>query len=173
MPVLGTEMRWTGERPLGGNRGAGKDPPWPSLSNEEGYMYGIARPWFYRRTGWWMASIDGTKEKLAKGKTEQAATVDAALPDSNVGTRTLRSTGRSGGRYQKGERPNVRRLSLRASSPVGPISRRPVRRAGCILPPSARALSATLVSSRSCRPSRPRGARPSPRPAGCRCKGRA
>jgi integrase len=32
-----------------------------------------AKPWFYRQTGWWMAWIDGRKEKLAKGKANRKA----------------------------------------------------------------------------------------------------
>jgi integrase len=31
-------------------------------------MARIAKPWFYRQTGWWMVWLNGTKHKLAKGK---------------------------------------------------------------------------------------------------------
>jgi integrase len=31
-------------------------------------MSRLARPWFYRQTGWWMAYIDSKKVKLVKGK---------------------------------------------------------------------------------------------------------
>jgi integrase len=36
-------------------------------------MSRIAKPWYYRQTGWWMAWIDGRKEKLAKGKANRKA----------------------------------------------------------------------------------------------------
>jgi integrase len=35
-----------------------------------------AKPWFYKQTGWWMAWIDGRKEKLAKGKANKKAAKD-------------------------------------------------------------------------------------------------
>ena len=31
-------------------------------------MARIAKPWFYKQTGWWMAYVGGQKTKLAKGK---------------------------------------------------------------------------------------------------------
>jgi hypothetical protein len=31
-------------------------------------MARTARPWFYKQTGWWMAYVNGRKEKLAEGR---------------------------------------------------------------------------------------------------------
>ena len=36
-------------------------------------MTRIAKPWFYRQSGWWMAYVNGQKTKLAYGRENRQA----------------------------------------------------------------------------------------------------
>ncbi len=60
----------------------------------------IAKPWFYRQTGWWMVWLNGKKEKLAKGRKNQKAAEQRLLelrfeatrnPDPEVPEQTVAS----------------------------------------------------------------------------------
>jgi len=42
-------------------------------------MARIAKPWFYRQSGWWMAYVNGQKTKLAYGRENRQAARDKLL----------------------------------------------------------------------------------------------
>src|SRR5262245_146388 len=60
-------------------------------------MARIAKPWFYRQSGWWMAYVNGQKTKLAFGRKNKKAAQDKLLglllvSSANVGADALDQT---------------------------------------------------------------------------------
>src|SRR5262245_9469146 len=60
-------------------------------------MARIAKPWFYRQSGWWMAYVNGQKTKLAFGRKNRQAAKDKLLAlqlvaSTNVGAGSSEQT---------------------------------------------------------------------------------